>query len=540
MESRDVAPKKGLNFIKLLGVLFIAAIGGSYGMEGCVKSGGGLWTIIGVGVLPWVWGLPTAIVVAELATSMPANSGPDAWISCAFPTWFTIMSIVWTFTVNRVDNSLYPNLFISYLTQTVDIDKTWEVILMFVFVFVAALLNVIGVEIVGNASLVLMAITLTPFFVMFFVEFVVNYDDSEWGDMLAVPESGVDWGFFIPLIVWNISGFDSAGHIVEEVETSGTTLVKAFIALLFVTQTVYIMPIMAGISAQTRYFNTNNGSIYEDSGSADAFITIGSSSNFSQWTDGYFVPLAREVANGEEYLPYMMMIGGMFSSFGFMTSMLCTTSRALQGHAMLGLFPEPINRFLRYLHPTWKTPINAVMVNALFTFILAVISDFETLVSIDVVVYTYRLMAIFLSCLIIRMQHPTLKRPFKVPGGAGLLCVFVALPLLFCMLCIGVSAAQDFTIFGASLGIAAASFFIAVPIAKYRFPDGLDARITYDSDSDSETPKKHPMFNAENPISPTSGEFVSLVTRHSSDSHRESYDTPGTPPAVGSAASAGS
>ena len=492
MEERDVKPKQGLGFIQLLGVLFVAAIGGAYGLEGCIKSGGSLWVMIALLSLPWLWGLPTALVVAELATSMPANSGADAWISCAFPPWFTIMSMVWTFMINRVDNSLYPNLFVSYLAEVNPLSETMKIVLKTLFVVLAAGMNVVGVELVGKASLLLMFLSLLPFFLMFLLEIVIHWDDAVWTDMLKEPSSGVDWTLFIPMIAWNISGFDSAGHIVEEVQTNGTTLVKALVALLFVTQLTYGLPIIAGISAQSRYYATHNGTVYEDSESAaDAsqnFIRLNASNDFSQWEEGYFVGIARMIANGEEYLPLIVSGGGVISAFGFMSSMLCTTSRALQGHALLGLFPTPVNKWLGANHPRTQTPVNAIMLNAVCCLALALASSFETLISIDSIIYSFRLLAIFSACVIVRHKHPNLPRPFRIPLSTAGLAVALALPMSFCVACIVMGAAQNYSVFIAAVSIVVVSFVVSVPLARYRFPDGLDASIVYvDATQDAES-----------------------------------------------------
>eukprot|EP01064_Diplonema_japonicum_P034655 TRINITY_DN7266_c0_g1_i1.p1 TRINITY_DN7266_c0_g1~~TRINITY_DN7266_c0_g1_i1.p1 ORF type:complete len:505 (+),score=41.21 TRINITY_DN7266_c0_g1_i1:32-1516(+) len=466
MEKRQVKPQQGLGFLQLLGVLFVAAIGGAYGMEDCVRTGGGLWTIIGVAVLPWVWGLPTALCVAELATSLPANSGPDAWIGAAFPTWFAVMSIFWTFFVNRIDNSVYPNLFVDYLTPVVDLSSFEQACIKTGFVAICCFLNILGIEIVGKASVFLMLLTILPFVLMFAFE-APNMDLS---DLFKTPEAGVSWKVFLPMIAWNVSGFDSAGHVVEEVRTSGTILVKALVVLLFITQVVYALPVLAGVSAQRR----RGYSGYSDSASGyDPNSTL----DYSDWTDGFWVDIGRWIEG--DWLADIITVGGCVSAFGFMCSLLCTTSRALQGHAMLGLFPSKVNKVLSYLHPQYKTPVPAIVVNSVLCLGLSLVMEFDTLVSIDSVLYSLRLTAILCSCYVLRVKHPTLPRPFKIPLAPRALAVFLFVPICFCLVCTGFGAVADVLIFGVSSGLVLVSLVLSVFLSRYKYTEGLDVKIEY-------------------------------------------------------------
>ena len=466
MAERDTSPKVSLNVIQLLGVLFVAVIGGAYGMEDCIRTGGGLWTMICIIALPWIWGLPTALCVAELGTSCPANSGPDAWISAAFPTPVAAMTIMWTFFINRVDNSVYPNLFVDYLNQIVTINETFwlEPLIKIAFVFVCCVINIIGIDIVGKASTLLMIVCIAPFIILFIAE-APQLDTSL---VFSKPLDGVSWTAFLPMISWNLSGFDSAGHIVEEVKSSGTTLIKSLLMLLVLTQIVYGLPIIAGLSLQARKLN----------GSRD----------FTQWTDGYWVTVADWYAN---WIGYFMSVGGLASATGFMCSLLCTTSRALQGHAMLGLFPKRINNILKYLHPKYQTPVYAIVVNSLLCVGLSLALDFDVLVNIDSVLYSFRLIAIILSFYVLRIRHPSLRRGFLVPCTSSFvsLTIFVTVPIVFCLVCIVFGIVSDVKVFAVSVGLVGFSVIGSYFIAKYHLTEGLDATIVYETHTITEDDK---------------------------------------------------
>eukprot|EP01065_Artemidia_motanka_P026721 TRINITY_DN31982_c0_g1_i1.p1 TRINITY_DN31982_c0_g1~~TRINITY_DN31982_c0_g1_i1.p1 ORF type:complete len:532 (+),score=171.35 TRINITY_DN31982_c0_g1_i1:54-1598(+) len=460
-QTRECTPKAALSLGPLLGVLFVAVIGGAYGLEDCVRTGGPLVTIIFLCVLPWLWGLPTALCVAELGSAVPSNAGVDMWINIAFPPWFTCMSLCWTFFINRVDNSLYPNLFVDYLAQIVDLAGWHKALLKCGFVLFCMAINIRGVEIIGQAGIALALLSVLPFVAMVAWE-VPQLNTEDWNH---VPAS-IDWKNFLPMIAWNVSGFDSAGHIVEEVKAGAKTLVVALVQLLVITQLVYLLPILAGVSAQSR--RGYGGS--DSSGSG-----LEARTDYSDWEDGYFATVSDWV--GGEWQRYLMVIGGCMSALGFMASLLCTTSRALQGHAALGLFPAPVCRFLTYMHPTYRTPVNAIVVNSLLCLGISLILEFDTLVNVDQVLYSLRLMAIFGACFIIRVRYPGLPRPFRIPVGTTGLVVFLALPFLFCVACAGLGAVAEPKVFAIAVALVGASAVFAVPFSIYVLPGGFDGRI---------------------------------------------------------------
>ena len=187
--------KTNLTMWQVVGVLFVATCGGAYGIEDCVRSGGGLGTIIGVAFAPWVWGLPTAFVVAELATCVPSNAGASMWVNLAFPNWVTLAFIICTGLSNFVDNSLYPNLLVSYLLPTTT--ATLPVLITkFVVILCAATVNILGIDLVGNFGMAFTLLTTLPFLLLF----LVRVPDLSLDRVLAHTPKEIDWTRFLPLL----------------------------------------------------------------------------------------------------------------------------------------------------------------------------------------------------------------------------------------------------------------------------------------------------------------------------------------------------
>eukprot|EP00754_Rhynchopus_humris_P040053 Rhum_TRINITY_DN23105_c0_g1::Rhum_TRINITY_DN23105_c0_g1_i1::g.177143::m.177143 len=397
--------KRNLSMWQVVGVLFVATVGGAYGIEECVHSGGGLATILGVLVIPWVWGLPTAFVVAELATAIPSNAGASMWVNCAFPQWVTLSFILCTGLSNFVDNSLYPNLLVSYLLPgSATTAPMAALVAKAVVVGCATAVNVFSIDLVGNFGLAFTILTTSPFLLLF----LLRAPHLELSKLVSHTPPTVDWSRFLPLLSWNISGLDGAGHIVEEIDAPSRNMIKGFAFLLLLTQAVYILPIAAGTTLPVQG---------EDP---------------TLWEQGHWVSLGEEA--GGHLFAVVMMTGGAVSCFGFMTALLCTTSRALRGFATMRVFPERVNEFLLKQHPQYHTPINAIFVNAVVTLVLAEAFDFSVLVDVGQMLYSLRLLFIFASLAIIRKQHPTLRRPFTIPGGNTGLYLCVAMPSVYCVI----------------------------------------------------------------------------------------------------------
>ena len=80
----DAATAPQLGVMKLAALTFFAVAGGPFGVEPLVRTGGPGWTAIGLLCVPYVWGLPMAMMTAELSTAMPESGGYILWIHRAF------------------------------------------------------------------------------------------------------------------------------------------------------------------------------------------------------------------------------------------------------------------------------------------------------------------------------------------------------------------------------------------------------------------------------------------------------------------------
>eukprot|EP01105_Mastigella_eilhardi_P017950 TRINITY_DN4140_c0_g1_i1.p1 TRINITY_DN4140_c0_g1~~TRINITY_DN4140_c0_g1_i1.p1 ORF type:complete len:580 (-),score=146.30 TRINITY_DN4140_c0_g1_i1:64-1803(-) len=405
-----VKPSVCLGTARLFAILFISCIGGAYGIEDAVGTVGPLIGIISIIALPWLLQFPMCMLTAELSSSLPSNSGLIQWTNCAFGKYsrfFTSQSIFLSLVVSVTDNAVYPALLVSYLIQIVKIEPVWQAAIKAAVVFFSVVLNIVGVDIVGGCALAMTVVVVAPFVIL--VGFgLPQLAPVAWVTVPTFAE--MNWAVFLPLIFWNLNGVDSAGNISEEIENPSKSFPRAMILLTLATSVVYLLPVLVGVSVD---------------------------SNWQAWSDGYFVTVASQIGPSwiRVSLPWMMLVGGMISSFGFLVTLLCTSSRLIHGVAQLDIVPVLCKPFTR-LHSRFKTPDTCIMLNGAVILVMALFLNFEELVAVDTVFYALRLIIEIASLFLLRIKYPTLPRPIAIPLGLRGLVAFSAFPLLFCVMTI--------------------------------------------------------------------------------------------------------
>eukprot|EP00668_Euglena_longa_P029858 GGOE01037235.1.p1 GENE.GGOE01037235.1~~GGOE01037235.1.p1 ORF type:complete len:538 (-),score=151.22 GGOE01037235.1:33-1586(-) len=399
--SGSTTVKQSLGFWRLLGILYLVTCCGAYATEALVEAGKGpFFCLLGLVVLPWLWGVPTALGVAELATSMPSNGGALVWVNCTYHASVTFTIAVCTLFMNIVDNAIYPHLCADYLLQVIGDQPPWVSLLAKVAtVVVTCTLNILGVGAVGDVSAVSMVLCSLPFVLLFGIG-IPQLEPRHWLDHGGLGE--VHWGKILSMLTWNLSGFDAAGHVVEEIQDPKTDFPRAVMACLAVTSLTYMLPILIGTSVDQ---------------------------NYADWEDGYWGAIASKV--GGLWLQVVVGLGGCFSGFGLLLSYTCATSRATASMATMGIFPDAINRYLGVLSAD-GTPTRAILLMSTLTAVCTATLDFSDLVAVSSFFYAFRLLLALLALPLLRFLYPSLPRPYQLPCGLCGVVAAVAFPVCFC------------------------------------------------------------------------------------------------------------
>jgi amino acid transporter len=365
--------------------------GGTYGTEDIIHGAGYFHGILLLLVTPILWSLPTAFMIGELSSALPSEGGYYAWVRRAMGNFWGFQEAWLSLVASIFDMAIYPTLFVAYLTRLVPwfgVEHRGVMVGLGVVVL-CALLNIAGIRIVAISSLWLFFLLSAPFVL------IVLIAPLKVGALAgaAVAPSGSDVGLIGGLLIcmWNYMGWDNASTIATEVKRPQRTYPRAMIVAVIVVAATYIVPFAAmwltGVPANS----------FETGSWADLAGMMGG------LVGGPLVARGFRVA---------LVLGGMMSAFGMFNALVMSYSRLPLAMAQDGLLPSVFGK----THSKTRAPWVAIVVLA-GCWAMCLGLGFERLVTIDVLLYGMSLTLEFVALIVLRIKEPTLRRPFKVPGG---------------------------------------------------------------------------------------------------------------------------
>jgi amino acid transporter len=420
----------------LVAATFFMVSGGTYGTEEIVHGAGYGHGILILLFLPVLWCLPTAFMIGELSSALPAEGGYYAWVRRGLGNFWGFQEAWLSLAASIFDMAIYPTLFGFYLKQM----SPWfgqgnHAVLAGLFVVVTcAGLNLAGIRVVGITSLWLFFLLSAPFaLVVLMTPFKLGSLAIAHGTS-AGAELGVLGGVLVAM--WNYMGWDNASTIAQEVERPQRTYPKAMIAAVVLVSLTYVLPFFAV------YFTGVPASAFEGDGSWAAVAG-----------------LVGGKVMGFEWLRFLIVIGGMMSAFGMFNALVMSYSRLPLAMARDGMLPKV---FAKTSSKT-QAPYVAIAVCAT-CWALCLGLGFKRLITLDLMLYGASLMLEFVTLVALRIREPELKREFRVPGGltgAILVGVFPALLLTLALI-----ESQSETILGMN-GLAFGALIIGAGFGVY-------------------------------------------------------------------------
>ncbi|KAL7544779.1 hypothetical protein ACHAWF_008140, partial [Thalassiosira exigua] len=244
LDAEAVRTAPALKLWPLAVLVFYNVSGGPFGIEPSIRAGGNFYAILGFIIFPLIWSVPEALVTAELGAAFQDPSAGVAWVEEAFGTSLGSLCGYLAWVSGATDNAIYPTLFVEYLSSVAGWDQDdfsgatrfgWVAVITLVL----AALNYTGLEIVGNASLFVCAIAMSPFIVLTIIA-APKVDPSRWLRLPEPPADGSDlfdddfqtssgplplltlggilWRPYLNNMFWNLNSFDSAGSFAGESE----------------------------------------------------------------------------------------------------------------------------------------------------------------------------------------------------------------------------------------------------------------------------------------------------------------------------------
>jgi amino acid transporter len=368
---------------------FFMVSGGTYGTEAIISGAGYGRGFLVLLFLPVLWCLPTAFMIGELSSALPAEGGYYAWVRRGLGNFWGFQEAWLSLAASIFDMAIYPTLFGIYLKQMAPWFGAGNHALyagLFVVVTCAAL-NLAGIRVVGITSLWLFFLLSLPF------ALIVVLAPMKAG-ALAEPHAasaGASVGLLGAVLVamWNYMGWDNASTIAQEVERPRKTYPRAMIAAVILVSLTYILPFVAV------YFTGIPASLFNEEGSwATIAGQLGGSIMGFQW------------------LRFMVTLGGMMSAFGMFNALVLSYSRLPLAMARDGMLPKVFGKVTSQNNTPWV----AILVCA-GCWALCLGLGFKRLITLDIMLYGAALMLEFVTLVALRIREPRLRRGFRVPGG---------------------------------------------------------------------------------------------------------------------------
>jgi amino acid transporter len=387
----------------LVAATFFMVSGGTYGTEQIVQGAGYGRAILILLLTPVLWSLPTAFMIGELSSALPAEGGYYAWVRRGLGNFWGFQEAWLSLVASIFDMAIYPTLFVAYLTQIAPwFREGHRGVMVGLFVVIAcAGLNIAGIRVVGITSLWLFFLLSMPFaLIVLLSPFKLAASAPVAPVASTVGTVGLLGGILIAM--WNYMGWDNASTIAQEVERPQRTYPKAMIAAVILVSLTYVVPFAA---------------VYLAGVPAAAFTGDGAWAQVAGLIGGTW--------HGANWLGFLLVLGGMMSAFGMFNALVMSYSRLPLAMAQDGMLPRVFGK----THSKTRAPWVAIVVLAT-GWGLCLGLGFERLVTLDIILYGASLMLEFVTLVVLRIREPELKREFRVPGGlAGAISVGV-FPLL--------------------------------------------------------------------------------------------------------------
>ena len=384
IRSSALAGRRKLRIIPLIAATYFMVSGGPYGIEDILGGAGFAKAILILLLLPFLWSLPTTLMIGELASSIPAEGGFYVWVRRALGPFWGYQEGWLSLSASVFDMAIYPTIFVSYLSRFAP-DLTaggrgyfWSLLV----VVVCCAWNLRGAPAVGEGTVGLFVLLLAPFAVFIALGFwhgFTVHPAIQW----HAASTGASIQTAITVAMWNYMGWDNASTVAQEVDNPQRNYPVAMVSSAMLVAVTYILPLVAVALMGISVSNFSTGSW------ADAARTIGGPLLFTA-----------------------VVAGGAINGFGMFNVLMMSYTRLPVAMAEDRMLPRIVTR-----RNSRGVPYISVVLCAV-AWSLALMLPFERLISIDLVLYGASLILEFVALVVLRLREPNMVRPFKAGNFA--------------------------------------------------------------------------------------------------------------------------
>lgn len=411
--------------------------GGIYGNEAMLMAGPPLYVFIMLGIVPFVYSLPIALIVAELSTAFPEDGGYVVWVQEACGKRIGSHHAYWVWVIYVVDAAIYPVLVANYVDTMVPMGDTARGLLATAIVVAVTVINLLGTDVMVKFNTLLAILSLAPT-----LAFTVLGLPSTSVERCLVAEGEVDWTLLLSWILWLYCGFFSLGTLAGELKEPRKTFTISIAILFPAVLLLNTLPLAVALGLDDRldhysagYFNVLAGRL------AGVWLDAG----FQLGANVCLVGLYNAaVLTAERSLFFLVN-----TNFGDALEELAATapdgsdqavaSRDGLQAAAEGGRGDWRTRVLRRLLSTSQTGVAPlyILTNAACAAVL-VWAPYTLLVEFSMLLSVPSILLFMWSFVALRVQRPFVERPFLVPGGLpvaiGLTIIPVAISLAYAVI----------------------------------------------------------------------------------------------------------
>lgn len=447
-------PEPKIGTVGLLSAVTSLVLGSRFGSESMVEAAGPYWSLLGVAVVPWLWYLPTGLVVAELSTAVPSNAGVLMWTNVAYPAPVAFFCVFASLLLNVAGLATAAALVASYMAEAFAMPAAVELLMRAVAIALGGVINAWTIDGLNASLQVITVATTLPFIVMTIVQACRGGFSA--GAMEQQP-SNINVALFLSFLSFSHSGLENLGSLVEDTKNPGKTIFRAITPAMLASFFIYFLPITAGVSAM--------------------YHGVGQDS-FSQWKPGYWVVVASHI--GGPTMKYWMSYGAVLARFAALLSTTACSARMLAGMGSMNAFPLVASNFVAMYHDTRLTPVNAIIVASTLALPVAVLLSTDDLVAVFQCLSGVRLLvAVYASFFILRWKYPALPRPYTIPVPTWGCALLLAPSILF----VSSVVVASFMLSRAALAVSLACLMLCVILScvwtKFLKPEGLCGAIEH-------------------------------------------------------------
>ena len=396
-----------LTVLSLTSLVFFSVSGGSFSTIQAVRSGGAFYALLGYMIAPFALAWQETQMTAELSLAYPHSSGSVVWCEAAFGPFVGWLNGTLSLVSGITENAIYPGLFASFILArfsqgTEDEESPFvRFAIVFSMILVMGYINYCGLNSIGNTTILIGVIALTPF-VIFMIVGMFEVDPSRWLDKPSLTidayESESDYelggGFFpyatlggvilrpfVNVMFWCFNAFDSAATWSEDCGPQPDRVIPKSLNIAWFTVSIfYLLPVAVAIGV--------------------------SSGNQSDWKIGYLASLATETVG--QWLGNWLIFASGISFIALYQAEMSSDVFKLMGMAHNGLLPKFFG--VRSAH---GTPVNAIVFESVIIFGLSWLHQFHKLIEMQNFTYGMALLLEYAAFIQLRLSRPN-GRSFRV------------------------------------------------------------------------------------------------------------------------------